>query len=89
MSFGPYDRYRAELHRGESVLSKAEAEKYRSGNGTSEMIGALQGLRGDLSNLKLVVGEKTFGRAVVGYGGSRVDDYIGQAESRKSAGYGT
>jgi hypothetical protein len=42
-----------------------------------------------MQNLRLVVGRKTFGRAVVNYGGNRMSDYIGGAEDRLAAGYGT
>ena len=85
----PYNGFRASLHRGEMVLTKREAENYRSGGGTAEVVGAIQEMRGDLQNLRLVVGSKTFGRAVVDYGGRRTRDYIGQAESATYAGYGT
>ena len=46
-------------------------------------------MRNDMNNLKLVVGKKTFGRAVVYYGGERARNYIGEAEDRTAAGYGT
>lgn len=88
----PYDDYYARLHRGETVLSASQARDYKEGNsgyGTSEIVSALQSLRNDLSNLQLVVGRKTFGRAVVNYGGSRMSDYIGGSDSRLAAGYGT
>lgn len=79
---------RAELHRGEGVLTAAENKAYRGGMGTSEIVGAIQEMRQDLQNLRLVVGTKAFGRAVVDYAGGRVDSYIGQAESRAASGYG-
>ena len=79
---------RAELHRGEGVLTAADNKAYRSGMGTSEIVGAIQEMRQDLQNLRLVVGTKAFGRAVVDYAGGRVDSYIGQAESRAASGYG-
>ena len=79
------------LHRGETVLTKSQARKYREGEtgGSSEIVSAIQGLRNDMANLQLVVGRKVFGKAVVNYGGSRVNDYIGSAESKLAAGYGT
>jgi len=89
MNYVPYDGFRASLHRGEEVLTATQARAYRNGGDTSGMVEALQALRQDLQNLRLVVGKKTFGRAVVDYGGSRVDGYIGEAESRYYAGYGT
>lgn len=88
----PYDGYVASLHRSEMVLSASQAREYRSGGlgmNTSAIVDALQSLRNDLSNLKLVVGRKTFGRAVVDYGARRMRDYIGEAENRVDAGYGT
>ena len=87
----PYDNFPALLHRGEMVLTKSQARQYRDGNmsGTGEIVSALQGLRNDMQNMRLVVGQKTFGRAVVDYGGSRVGNYIGKSDSRLAAGYGT
>ena len=89
MDYIPYNGYRAELHRGEMILTKAEAEQYRKGNGSAEIVGALHNLNNNIQNMQLVVGRKTFGRAVVGYGGNRMNGYIGRAESRRSSGYGT
>ena len=88
IDYVPTNGFRAELHRGEGVLTASENQRYRNGMGTSEVVGAIQEMRQDLQNLRLVVGTKTFGRAVVNYGGSRMDGYIGQAESRLASGYG-
>ena len=88
MDYVPYNGFRAELHRGEGVLTAAENQAYRNGMGTSEVVGAIQEMRQDLQNLRLVIGTKAFGRAVVDYAGGRVDSYIGQAESRSASGYG-
>ena len=87
----PFNGYKAELHRGEGVLTASENKAYREGRtgGTSEIVGAVQGLRNDLQNMKLVVGRKTFGRAVTDYGGQRLSGYIGQSESQTAAGFGT
>lgn len=57
--------------------------------GNGGITSALQGLRNDLRNMRLVVGQKVFGRAVVDYGGSRLSGFIGEAEGREAAGYGT
>ena len=86
----PYDMP-AIVHRGETILSASQARQYREGDmgNTSAIVSAIQGLRNDMANLKLVVGRKTFGRAVVDYGGNGVNDYIGGSESRAAAGYGT
>lgn len=88
MDYVPYNGFRAQLHRGEAVLTAAENQTYRNGMGTSEIVGAIQEMRQDFQNLRLVIGTKAFGRAVVDYAGSRVDSYIGQAESRTASGYG-
>ena len=88
MGYVPYNGYHAELHRGEAVLTAAENQAYRNGMGTDEVVGAIQEMRQDLQNLRLVVGEKTFGRAVVNYGGRRMDGYIGESENRLASGYG-
>ena len=85
----PYNGFRAELHRGEMVLTKRRAENIRNGAGTAEVVGAIQEMRQDLQNMKLVVGRKTFGRAVVDYGARSTREYIGQSENRQYAGYGT
>lgn len=89
MDYVPYTGFRAELHRGEAILTKAEADKYRGGSGVSEVVGAIQSLNSNIQNMQLVVGQKAFGRAVVGNGGGRMNNYIGQAESRRASGYGT
>ena len=60
-----------------------------AGSGNGDIIAALQGVRNDLKRLKLVVGKKTFGEAIVDYAGERMNGYIGEAESRLAAGYGT
>ena len=88
----PYDNYPALLHRDEMVLTKSQARQYRDNSGgmdSGAIVSAIQGLRNDMTNLKLVVGKKTFGRAVADYGSDRVNDSIGGAESRLAAGYGT
>ena len=54
----------------------------------SAIVDAIRGLRQDITNLQLVVGQKTFGRAVVNYSGKRMNGYIGEAEDKLSAGYG-
>lgn len=89
IDFVPYSGFRASLHRGEAVITASENEKRRNGEGSAEIVGAIQEMRADLQNLRLVVGQKTFGKAVVDYGGRRTMEYIGQAESRGYAGYGT
>ena len=87
----PYDNYPAILHRDEMVLTASQARRYREGGGmdSSAIVAAIQGLRNDMANLKLVIGRKTFGRAVADYGSDRVNDSIGGAESRLASGYGT
>jgi hypothetical protein len=85
----PYDNFPALLHRGERVLTKSQARQSDSVGGSGAIVNAIQGLRNDMANLKLVVGRKTFGKAVVDYGGSGVNSYIGGSESRLAAGYGT
>ena len=87
----PYDNYLSMLHRGEMVLTASQARRYRDGEGgnTSAIIAAIQGLRNDMQNLRLQVNGRDFGRATVRYGGGRMDGYIGEAESRLAAGYGS
>ena len=85
----PYDNYFAKLHRDEMVLTASQAREYRNGgNDNSAIVEAIRGLRTDLTQLQIVVGEKTFGRAVVNYGGRRLNGYLGSAEDRQAAGYG-
>ena len=86
----PYDNYPAILHRHERVLTASQA---RHGEGigqesTRAIVTALQSLRNDLQNLRLVVGEREFGRATVQYGGDRMNNYIGAAENQMLKGYG-
>lgn len=88
MDYVPFNGYKAELHKGEMVLTKNEADNYRAGGGTGEIVAALQSLRNDMRNMKLVVGKKAFGRAMVDYGGGRMDGYIGEAEGKYLKGYG-
>ena len=85
----PYDMP-AYLHSGEIVLTKSQARKYREGGGndSSAVVAAIQSMRNDLQNMKLIVGQRVFGRTVVDYGGNRMNDYIGEADSRAAAGYG-
>ena len=85
----PYNNYLANLHRDEMVLTASQARDYREGNNdNSAIVDAIRGLRQDITNLQLVVGQKTFGRAVVNYSGKRMNGYIGEAEDKLSAGYG-
>ena len=85
----PYDGFKASLHKGETVLTRSEADKYRNGDGTADVVGAIQGLRTDMQSIQLVVGKDIFGQTVVNYGGRRMKGYIGQSDSREYAGYGT
>lgn len=85
----PYDGYVAQLHRGKRVLTASQARHQEQGYGTAEIVGAIQSLRNDMQNLKLVVGRRTFGRAVVDYGGNGMDGYIGRSENKLAAGYGS
>lgn len=87
MDYVPYNGFRASLHKGEAILTKSENEKRSAGN--SDVVEAIQELRQDMQNLRLTVGRKTFGRAVVDYGGGRMSDYIGRADSTTAAGFGT
>ena len=86
----PYDQT-ARVHANEMILNATQARQYREGNafgGTSDIIAALHGLRQDMQNIQLVVGEKALGRATVQYGGNRMNGYIGKSERRVAAGYG-
>lgn len=85
----PYDNYPTLLHRGERVLTASQARHDDSGVNTSAIVEAIQSLKQDMANLKIVVGRKTFGRTVVSYGGERVEDYIMNADSKLASGYGT
>lgn len=87
IDYVPYNGFRASLHKGEAILTKSENERRNMGN--ADVVGAIQELRQDMQNMRLMVGRKTFGRAVVDYGGNRMSDYIGRADSRMAAGYGT
>ena len=86
----PRDDYLARLHRDEMILTATEARAYRSGQlgGNSDIVAEIQGLRNDIQNIKMVVGQRVFGETVVDYSGKRMSGYIGQAENRQYAGYG-
>ena len=85
----PFNGFRASLHKGEMILTKREADEYRNGGGNAAVVGAIQELRQDMQNLKIVVGRKTFGQAVVDYGGARTREYLSDYEDRMYSGYGT
>ena len=87
MDYVPSNGYKAELHEGEAVLTKAENKQRMSGS-NADIVGAIQSLRQDLQNLRIVVGQKVFGHAVVDYGGDGLNRYISGANSRYEAGYG-
>ena len=89
IDYVPYSGFRASLHRGEAILTASENAQRRSGGGSAEVVDAIQGLRNDIQNIKLVVGQKAFGSAVVDYGGNGMRNYIGNSESSLDAGYGT
>ncbi len=84
----PYNGYIAMLHRNERVLTASQARQSDYGGGNADVVAAIQSLKNDLQNLKLVVGQKIFGSAVVDYGGKRMNNYIGKAEDKMVAGYG-
>ena len=84
----PYNDYYARLHRDEMVLTASQARQYREGTGNDAIVAAIDRLRNDLQNLKIVVGKKIFGETVVDYSGKRMRGYIGQAENKTYAGYG-
>lgn len=87
----PYDNYTALLHRGEMVLTASQARKYRDGDtgGSAEVVGAIQSLKNEMANMKIMVGQRVFGRTVVDYSGRRMNNYLGNADSKLAAGYGT
>lgn len=89
LDYVPYNGYQAELHRGEAVLTSAENQSYQQSKAQlDDIIGEMQEMRQDLQNFRLIVGKKTFARAVVDYSGRRMDDYIGETEARRATGYG-
>lgn len=89
----PYNDFPALLHEGEMVLTKTQANEYRDGGGSGAsirmIVSAIQKLENTMANLRLMVGEKEFGRATTEYGGRRMNNYIGAADGRIAAGYGS
>lgn len=80
------------LHPDETVLNASRARAYRNGDGYGsgvDVVAAIQRLDNTLANLRLEVNGKYFGRAAVDYGGKRMNNYIGGAENRLVAGYGS
>ena len=86
----PYNDYLARLHRGEMVLTASQAREYRGGNmnDTGAVVAAIGRLSNEMQNLKIVVGEKVFGKTVVDYSGKRMSGYLDRAENKAIAGYG-
>lgn len=75
LDYVPVDDYRASLHKGEMVLTAAEAERYRdSQTNVLDTVTALMGLQqaqgndGGVINLTVQLGTDNFGNAVVKYG---------------------
>lgn len=89
----PYNDFPALLHEGEMVLTKTQANEYRDGGGSGAssrmIVSAIQKLENTMANLRLMVGEKEFGRATTEYGGHRMNNYIGGVDNRLAAGYGS
>lgn len=85
----PYDMH-AMIHKGERILTASQTRdaEANSARVTSEMLDALQSMRQDLQSMQIVVGRKAFGRAMVDYGGGRMDSYINGVDDRYYAGYG-
>ncbi|MBP5725655.1 MAG: hypothetical protein J6Y48_01145 [Clostridia bacterium] len=79
----------AVLHRGERVLTASQARQSDSSESTGAIVSAIQSLKTDMQNLRIMVGKKTFAKTVVDYSGNNVGDYIGESTSRQEAGYGT
>ena len=85
----PYDNYPILAHRGERLLTASQARNGSGGSSSDAIVSAIQSMRNDLQNMKLIVGQRVFGRTVVDYGGNRMNNYIGETENRAAAGYGT
>ena len=79
----------ATLHRGERVLTASQARHSGDSENTGAIVSAIQSLKTDMQNLRIMVGKKTFGKTVVDYSGNNLNDYIGQSSSRQESGYGT
>lgn len=79
----------ATLHRGERVLTASQARHSGDSEGSGAIVSAIQSLKTDMQNLRIMVGKKTFAKTVVDYSGSNVGDYIGESTSRQESGYGT
>lgn len=65
MDYVPYDGYRAELHRGETVLARQQAEEYRSGRSntmdTTAVLAKLDDVVSAIAGMQFVVNGKTLG----------------------------
>ena len=85
----PYDQT-AQIHRGERILTASQVRQQDSADsrGWQSLLGEIHGLRNDLQNVKLMVGQKVFGQTVVDYSGRRMNKYIGGVENAAIAGYG-
>ena len=88
LSYVPTDNYLALLHRGEEVLTADEAREHRESKDGSLVAKAIDGLRHDMQNMSIRIGEKEFGRATVNHGGNRIKEYIGSSSRSEASGYG-
>ena len=85
----PYDGFKAELHRGERILTASQARHQDDGSVDSGLLAnMIQMLGNKIGNMSIMVGKDEFGRTVVNNSGRRMKGYMGQMNRREAKAYG-
>ena len=85
----PYDGFKAELHRGERILTASQARHQDDGSADSGLLAnMIQMLGNKIGNMSIMVGRDEFGRTVVNNSGRRMKGYMGRMNRREAKAYG-
>ena len=84
----PYDGFKAELHRGERILTASQARHQDDGVDSGLLANMIQMLGNKIGNMSIMVGKDEFGRTVVNNSGRRMKGYMGQMNRREAKAYG-
>ena len=84
----PYDGFKAELHRGERILTASQARHQDDGVDSGLLANMIQMLGNKIGNMSIMVGKDEFGRTVVNNSGRRMKGYMGQMNRREAKVYG-
>lgn len=84
----PYDGFKAELHRGERILTASQARHQDDGVDSGLLANMIQMLGNKIGNMSIMVGRDEFGRTVVNNSGRRMKGYMGRMNRREAKAYG-